>query len=465
MRLIYPVIALMSVLAVTACSTHSGAHRNKQHLAAKDYTLTYEQVREAAQDGDADAQYALGYMYYYGQNVSRNSHQAQFWIRKAAAQKHPQAVKAIAIMGQDSRLAYRDHESNDGDVAQVTPLRDLAKGQNKWEEVRRPNEVAAQTEQWGRRNRKNLDSTPDQDTENRDRENKAPVTSGLSSLHNKDALKADNSQLTGEPANRNKPLSKNEAPVAKKHVRTVILKNGQNKGFTQHSPRANGHTQAAKAPQESITTEPVAIEADAAEATAHEPTDAVDSNESLDNTTPSGQVGAAVQHAPKDSAQAEPMLQLAQERNTAPRSAKRGARHSAKSTKAPTLAKAEHAKKPGVASSKAKGGFVSKGSKKLTLDEKSIMSSPSSHYTLQLIGAGSEGNIQQLIQRNHLQQKAKMYRTQLKGKNFYVLIYGNYSSQSEAAAEIARLPANVQQLKPWVKQYSSIKASVNTQAS
>lgn len=461
MRLIYPVIALMGVLAVTACSTHSGAHRNKQNLAAKDYSLTYEQVREAAQDGDADAQYALGYMYYYGQNVSRNSQQAQFWIRKAAAQKHPQAVKAIAIMGKDSHLAYQDHESNNPDAAQVTPVRDLAKGQNKWEEVRRPNDVAAQTEQWGRRGRKNVDLTADDDLESRDRLNKDSATPSTSVAHHGgDSLKADNNQSTEHQANRNTHVLKNEAQTGKKHARAVALKNKQDKLLASHSPRANGHAQAAKTPHDKVSTQ-----ADATDTAANEPSDAVDSNESTDNATSSSQDGVSVQpKAPKDSAQAEPMLQLAQERNTAPRSAKRVAHHS-KSAKAQTLGKAEHAKKPVAASGKAKSGLASKGNKNLTADERGILSAPSSHYTLQLIGTGSQASIQQLIERNHLQHKAKMYRTQLKGKNFYVLIYGNYPSQSEATAEIARLPANVQQLKPWVKQYSSIKTSVNTKSS
>jgi len=459
MCLIYPVIALMSVLAVTACSTHSGAHRDKQNLAAKDYTLTYEQVREAAQDGDADAQYALGYMYYYGQNVTRNNQQAQFWIRKAAAQKHPQAVKAIAIMGRDSQLAYRDHESADTDAVQVTPIRDLAKGQNKWEEVRRPNEVAVQTEQWGRRGQKNADPTPDVDTETRDKTNTDSLTSGLSARHNQDSLKAENGQATGQSSNRTTTLSKNVAHAGKKHARTVALKNKHDKRLVSHAPNAKGHTQLAKTPHEDLTTQ-----ADATQANADDPIGAEDSNESADNKTPAGHTGSENQHdAPKNSAQAEPMLQLAQERNTAPRSFKRMSQHSPKSTKGQKLAKAEHAKKPAIASSKANGGLASKG--KLSADERSILSAPSSHYTLQLIGTGSEANIQQLIERNHLQHKAKMYRTQLKGKNFYVLIYGSYPSQSEANAEIARLPANVQQLKPWVKQYSSIKASVNPKSS
>ena len=60
MRLIYPVIALAGFLAISGCAHHNGAHQGGHGFAAKNYGLTYEQVREAAQDGDADAQYALG---------------------------------------------------------------------------------------------------------------------------------------------------------------------------------------------------------------------------------------------------------------------------------------------------------------------------------------------------------------------------------------------------------------------
>lgn len=62
--------------------------------------FTIEQLQQAADAGDPDAQYAIGYMYYYGKNVAEDKQQAMNWIKRAAVQGQPQAVKALAILGQ-----------------------------------------------------------------------------------------------------------------------------------------------------------------------------------------------------------------------------------------------------------------------------------------------------------------------------------------------------------------------------
>jgi DamX protein len=62
-------------------------------------TLSFDQIKVAAEHGDADAQYALGYMFYYGKGgAPKDSSLARMWIEKAAARKQSQAVKALALM-------------------------------------------------------------------------------------------------------------------------------------------------------------------------------------------------------------------------------------------------------------------------------------------------------------------------------------------------------------------------------
>jgi len=60
--------------------------------------LSFDQLQQAAQAGDPDAQYALGYMYYYGKNVSQDSAQALNWIKRAAVQGQSEAIKALALL-------------------------------------------------------------------------------------------------------------------------------------------------------------------------------------------------------------------------------------------------------------------------------------------------------------------------------------------------------------------------------
>ncbi|MBA2654937.1 MAG: SPOR domain-containing protein [Gammaproteobacteria bacterium] len=69
-------------------------------------TLSFDQIKMAAESGDSDAQYALGYMYYYGKGgAPKDSGQAKIWIGKSAAQKQPQAIKALALMTAQQKSA------------------------------------------------------------------------------------------------------------------------------------------------------------------------------------------------------------------------------------------------------------------------------------------------------------------------------------------------------------------------
>jgi DamX protein len=82
--------------------------------------LSFDQIKTAAQSGDADAQYALGYMYYYGKSgAPKDPSEAKKWISKAASQKQPQAEKALALMNKQQNgqvspnQGYANQATND----------------------------------------------------------------------------------------------------------------------------------------------------------------------------------------------------------------------------------------------------------------------------------------------------------------------------------------------------------------
>jgi hypothetical protein len=68
------------------------------NLYLKKYGCDVSRVLEAAKTGDADAQYALGYMYYYGLGADRDQETAALWIRRAALSGHVLAKKAYAMI-------------------------------------------------------------------------------------------------------------------------------------------------------------------------------------------------------------------------------------------------------------------------------------------------------------------------------------------------------------------------------
>ncbi len=63
-------------------------------------------MEQAARSGDADAQYALGYLYYYGIGTTQDRQTGLIWIRKAAAQGQTVAQDALrALSGTSSAKA------------------------------------------------------------------------------------------------------------------------------------------------------------------------------------------------------------------------------------------------------------------------------------------------------------------------------------------------------------------------
>ena len=66
---------------------------------AQDYRRAFIRLLPAAERGQPDAQYAVGYMYYYGVGVVEDRNQAWFWIHMAARLGQPDAKNAVRILG------------------------------------------------------------------------------------------------------------------------------------------------------------------------------------------------------------------------------------------------------------------------------------------------------------------------------------------------------------------------------
>ncbi len=70
----------------------------KQNYASQNYNKAFGSLATPAKRGDAKAQYALGYMYFYGKGVMENRQKALYWFKLAAAQGHQQAQQALAMI-------------------------------------------------------------------------------------------------------------------------------------------------------------------------------------------------------------------------------------------------------------------------------------------------------------------------------------------------------------------------------
>jgi len=85
---------------------------------------------------------------------------------------------------------------------------------------------------------------------------------------------------------------------------------------------------------------------------------------------------------------------------------------------------------------------------------------PNEHYTLQIFGARKADTVKDLITSNNMDNNAKIYHTYFQNNDWFVLVYGDFNSPSDALAAIGNLPGPIQNLKPWVKPISTVKVGI-----
>ncbi len=103
---------LISISLLVACS-NLNLHEGIQSFRAQDYRKAFIRLKPEAEKGHPDAQYAVGYMYYYGQGVVENRKQAWYWINQAASLKQKDALAAVQILQQGTMEKRKIFESAD----------------------------------------------------------------------------------------------------------------------------------------------------------------------------------------------------------------------------------------------------------------------------------------------------------------------------------------------------------------
>lgn len=96
----------------------------------------------------------------------------------------------------------------------------------------------------------------------------------------------------------------------------------------------------------------------------------------------------------------------------------------------------------------------------LTKHEKKILSLPGANYTLQLLCMNKEDQVKDFMRTNKLDNTAYYYKSHFKGKDWYILVYGNYANRLDAQLAVANLPLNLKKLHPWVREYVNVQQSI-----
>jgi TPR repeat protein len=94
----------LAVAVVFGLAAPAGADNEADYEAGKEaydrgnYATALKEWVPLAEEGDASAQYALGFMYAGGQGVTQDDAEAAKWFRRAAEQGHPDAQFLLGRM-------------------------------------------------------------------------------------------------------------------------------------------------------------------------------------------------------------------------------------------------------------------------------------------------------------------------------------------------------------------------------
>lgn len=95
----------LTVLGLSACQSNQKKPEQKinmgrSYFVKHQYAKAFEKLLTPAKDGVASAQYAIGYMYFYGKGVPQNKPEGKRWIEKAAKQHYALAEAALKVINQ-----------------------------------------------------------------------------------------------------------------------------------------------------------------------------------------------------------------------------------------------------------------------------------------------------------------------------------------------------------------------------
>lgn len=133
-------LILISVL-LTACTTLSPRgseelQQGKTSYEAGEFKKALHELLPPAVAGNPKAQYAIGYMYYYGYGTAQDTEAGVFWMKKAADRNYRPAIKAMELINQQNKspdtikIEQKAEKSRD-----VTPV--LQRERERYDEIMR----------------------------------------------------------------------------------------------------------------------------------------------------------------------------------------------------------------------------------------------------------------------------------------------------------------------------------------
>lgn len=94
--------------------------------------------------------------------------------------------------------------------------------------------------------------------------------------------------------------------------------------------------------------------------------------------------------------------------------------------------------------------------------EQRLLSYPAQSFAVQIMGSRSPDNIQRFLDSTPTLASGGYFTTTYQGQPWYVVVAGQFADRGSAEDAIARLPADVRELQPWVRSLADIQASIRS---
>lgn len=118
-RYLFIVIISLGLQACASTKSYQNLQQGKSTFESGDYQQAFRQLLPLAANGNAEAEYAIGYMYYYGYGVPEDSQTGLFWINKAAEQHYPPAIKAAVILRKNVHTPEHQFQTNNPEYLRI----------------------------------------------------------------------------------------------------------------------------------------------------------------------------------------------------------------------------------------------------------------------------------------------------------------------------------------------------------
>ncbi|PIE41376.1 MAG: hypothetical protein CSA49_03760 [Gammaproteobacteria bacterium] len=92
--------------------------------------------------------------------------------------------------------------------------------------------------------------------------------------------------------------------------------------------------------------------------------------------------------------------------------------------------------------------------------EQRLLSLDSGTYTLQMLGAKEIATVDKFMSQYPGLKELAYYKTRRKAQDWFVVIYGQYSSKKQARQALTGLPASIQAARPWPRSIASVQNDI-----